>query len=132
MANLKFEAHKLERELKKSGIEYTFHRQKVNKFKEKSGEEEEVTSILGLYHESNSYVTKTNGDSGVTTTKKQPQLLCLASDFKDSNLKMDDLVRINQLSPSTDQKTLKLVGWVDIGNWGIVVDLSFEEVSDGH
>lgn len=132
MANLKFEAHKLEREIMKSGTEYSFFRSKTNKFNEKVGEEELVCSITGLYHESNSFVTKTNGDFGVTTTKKQPQLLCLASDFRNSSLEIDDLVRITQLSPNTDQKTLKLVGWVDIGNWGIIVDLSFEEVSNGH
>lgn len=132
MANLRFETHKLERELMRSGVEYTFYRKTMNKFKEKSGEEEKVCSILGIYHESNSYVTKTNGDFGVTTTKKQPQLLCLARDFTKSNVEMNDLVYVTQLSPSSNQKTLKLVGWVDIGNWGIVVDLSFEEVSNGH
>lgn len=128
MANLKFEAHKLQRELMRSGVEYTFYRKLENKFKERNGEEEEVCAIQGLYHESNSYVTKTSGDSGVTTTKKQPQLLCLASDFAESGIELDDTVHISQLSPKGYQRTLRLTGWVDVGNWGIVVDLSFEEV----
>ena len=132
MANLKFEAHKLRRELWKSGVIYKFFRHKLNDFGEKSGELEEVGSILGLYHELSFFVTKTSGDSGVTRTKKQPRLLVLAEDFIRSGFQMDDEVTIQQVNSSTRDKVLRLVGWDDIGNWGIVADLSFEEVDNAN
>lgn len=131
MANLKFETHKLAREIKKSGVDYEFLRHEENEFGEASGQLTSVATIRGLYHESNAYVSKLNGDYGVSRTKKEPQLLVLASDCKDSGIKMNDEVHIKQFGACTDQKVIRLTGAVDIGNWGLIVDLSFEEVDDG-
>ena len=131
MANLKIETHKLARELKKSGVDYEFLRHEENDFGEASGKLTSVATIRGLYHESNAYVSKSNGDYGVSRTKKEPQLLVLASDYMDSGIKMDDEVHIKQLGACKYQKVIRLTGAVDVGNWGLIVDLSFEEVDDG-
>lgn len=131
MANLKLETHKLARELKKSGVDYEFLRHEDNDFGEASGKLTSVATISGLYHESNAYVSKSNGDYGVSRTKKEPQLLVLASDYMDSGIKMDDEVHIKQLGACTYPKVIRLTGAVDIGNWGLIIDLSFEEVDDG-
>ena len=131
MANLKLETHKLARELKKSGVDYEFLRHEDNDFGEASGKLTSVATISGLYHESNAYVSKSNGDYGVSRTKKEPQLLVLASDYMDSGIKMDDEVHIKQLGACTYLKVIRLTGAVDIGNWGLIIDLSFEEVDDG-
>ena len=131
MANLKLETHKLARELKKSGVDYEFLRHEDNDFGEASGRLTSVATIRGLYHESNAYISKSNGDYGVSRTKKEPRLLVLASDYIDSGIKMDDEVHIKQLGACKYQKVIRLTGVVDIGNWGLIVDLSFEEVDDG-
>ena len=131
MANLKLETHKLARELKKSGVDYEFLRHEDNDFGEASGQLTSVATIRGLYHESNAYVSKSNGDYGVSRTKKEPQLLVLASDYIDSGIKMDDEVHIKQLGACKYQKVIRLTGVVDVCNWGLIVDLSFEEVDDG-
>ena len=131
MANLKLETHKLARELKKSGVDYEFLRHEDNDFGEASGKLTSVATIRGLYHESNAYISKSNGDYGVSRTKKEPQLLVLASDYIDSGIKMDDEVHIKQLGACKYQKVIRLTGATDIGNWGLIVDLSFEEVDDG-
>lgn len=131
MINTKFEAYKLKRILKQSGIEFVFKRQKLNEFDEPEGELEEVARIKGLYHESNSYITDTVGDSATTRTKKQPMILCLCDDFNDITLHQGDVTEVSSRGPQMTSKTLKYVGCIDIQNWGIIADMSFEEVDEG-
>lgn len=132
MVNNKFEAYKLQREIKRSGIAFTFKRQKLNEFKEPEGEFEVVGVINGLYHETNSQITKTVADGSITRTKKQPALLCLADDYRSLGLKFGDVVTVKNAQPESDEKVVKFVGAVDIANWGIIVDMSFEEVDHGN
>lgn len=56
MINTQFEAYKIKRELKRSGIDYEFKRSGVNDFGEPVGEPTVVGTIRGLYHEQNSSV----------------------------------------------------------------------------
>lgn len=131
MINTKFEAYKLKREIRRSGSDFVFKRQKLNEFNEPSGEYEEVGSIKGLYHESNSYVTNTVGDAATTRTKKQPMLLCLYEDFVSLNPCQGDVIEIPLRDNQMTSKTLKYVGCVNILNWCLIADLSFEEVDEG-
>lgn len=131
MINTKFEAYKLKREIRRSGVVFEFKRRKLDKFNEPSGELEVVAEVIGLYHEASSYITETVGDAATTMTKKQPMLLCLVDDVKSSDLHRGDEIQIPLRSSQMTSVTLRYVGCVDIQNWGIIADLSFEEVDEG-
>ena len=131
MIDTKFEAYKLKRILRRSGTDFVFKRRKSNKFNESTGEYEDVATIRGLYHESNSFITDTVGDAATTRTKKQPMVLCLCEDIESLDLRQGDETEVATRSPQMASKTLRYVGCVDIQNWGIIADLSFEEVDDG-
>lgn len=120
----KFEAAKLKKELKTSGINYEFKRLKVNDFGEPNGDNEVVTTIKGLYHEQNSDVQITTGETTQIRTKKIPMILCLYDDVALVALKVGDVVKINS-------KTFKVTGVVNIQEWNIIADISLEVVDDG-
>jgi Cu/Ag efflux protein CusF len=121
----KFEAAKLKRELKMSGINYEFKRLKVNDFGEPiPGVNEVVATIKGLYHEQNSNIQITTGDTTQVRTKKIPMVLCLYDDAALAALKVGDVVKINS-------KTFKMTGVVNIQEWSIIADISLEVVDNG-
>lgn len=124
MVNKKFEAYKLKRELKRSGIEYEFERFKENAFKELNGEPESVGKIVGLYHEQNSNIEVVTSDATQIRTKKIPMILCLYEDAASLGLKTNDIVKVNA-------KTFKVTGVVNIQEWSIIADISLEVVDDG-
>lgn len=125
MVNKKFEVYKLKRELKRSGIEYKFYRSKVNDFGEPSDEVEAIGTILGLYHEQNSNIQVTTGDTTQVRTKKIPMILCLYDDVASLSFSVGDFVIING-------KTFKLTGVVNILEWNIISDISLEVFDDGN
>ena len=122
MVNKQFEAYKIKREIKRSGEIYEFMRQKRNEFGEPSDEEESVGSLQGLYHEQNSNVQITTGDTTQIRTKKIPMILCVYDDAKTLNLKLGDILYLND-------RILKVVSLVNIQEWNIIGDLSLEEVA---
>lgn len=121
MLNTRFEAYKLRRELKRIGKVYEFKRAELNKFKEPTDESELAGKFLGLYHEQNSYVSVSTGDTTQTRTKKTPMILCFYEDAK--ALKFGDIVEINS-------KKLSVTGIVNIQEWNIIADISLEAVDD--
>ena len=128
MINTRFEAYKLKRILKRSGVDFVFMRSESNEYGEPEGEPLEVATVRGLYHETNSYVSNTVGDAATTRTKKQPMILCLCEDVESLDLRPGDQTTVPIGAPQTPSKTLKYVGCVDVQNWGIIADLSLEEV----
>ena len=122
MVNTKFEAYKIRRELKRVGKEYEFKRAKLNDFKEPTKDSVVVGKLTGLYHEQNSNVSITTGDTTQTRTKKVPMILCLYEDA--TFLKIDDFVKINS-------KTFKVTGVVNIQEWNIIADISLEVIDNG-
>lgn len=122
MVNTKFEAYKVRRELKRIGKEYEFKRAKLNDFKEPTKDSVVAGKLTGLYHEQNSSVSVTTGDTTQTRTKKVPMILCLYEDA--TFLKMGDMVKINS-------KTFKVTGVVNIQEWNIITDISLEVVDNG-
>ena len=124
MINTTFEAYKIKRELKRSGIEYKFKRYKKNNFGEPildSGPDE-VGSIRGLYHEQNGRIEITMGDTTQVRTKKVPMILCLYEDA--ASLFINDIVIINN-------KTFRVTGVSNIQEWNIISDISLEVVDVG-
>ena len=123
MINTQFEAYKIKRELKRSGIDYEFKRSGVNDFGEPVGEPIVVGTIRGLYHEQNSSVQVTTGDTTQVRTKKIPMILCLYEDGASLVLQVGDELKI-------DNKTLKVTGVVNIQEWNIIADISLEVVDN--
>lgn len=123
MINTQFEAYKIKRELKRSGIDYEFKRSGVNDFGEPVGEPIVVGTIRGLYHEQNSSVQVTTGDTTQVRTKKIPMILCLYEDTASLVLQVGDELKINN-------KTLKVTGVVNIQEWNIIADISLEVVDN--
>lgn len=123
MINTQFEAYKIKRELKRSGIDYEFKRFSVNNFGEPVGEPIVVGTIRGLYHEQNSSVQVTTGDTTQVRTKKIPMILCLYEDAASLVLQVGDELKINN-------KTLKVTGVVNIQEWNIIADISLEVVDN--
>lgn len=124
MINTKFEAYKIKRELKRSGIDYEFKRAEKNEFDEPAGELMLVGMLKGLYHEQNSSVQITTGDTTQVRTKKVPMILCLYEDTASLVLQVGDIVKINA-------KTFKVTGVINIQEWNLISDISLEVVDNG-
>lgn len=124
MINKQFEAYKVKREIKRSGTEYAFVRNETNEFGEPISDTTTLGSIKGLYHEQNSNVAVTTGDTTQTRTKKIPMVLCLWGDVSPMVLKVGDMTTING-------KVFKVTGVTNIQEWGIIADISLEIVDDG-
>ena len=124
MINTRFEAYKIKRELKRSGIDYEFKRSGVNDFGEPVGEPIVVGTIRGLYHEQNGSIQITTGDTTQVRTKKIPMILCLYEDTARLALQVGDTVTINA-------KTFKVTGVVNIQEWNLISDISLEVVDSG-
>lgn len=123
MINTKFEAYKIKRELKRSGIDYEFKRSGLNDFGEPSNELITVGIIKGLYHEQNSNIQITTGDTTQVRTKKIPMILCLYDDAASLVLQVGDLLEINK-------KQFKVTGITNIQEWSIISDISLEVVDN--
>lgn len=124
MINTRFEAYKIKRELKRSGIDYEFKRKKKNDFGEPAGDPEVFGSLKGIYHEQNSNIQVTTGDTAQVRTKKIPMILCLYEDTARLALVVGDTVTINA-------KTFKVTGVVNIQEWNLISDISLEVVDSG-
>lgn len=124
MINTRFEAYKIKRELKRSGIDYEFNRTKKNNFGEPTSERVVVGKLKGLYHEQNSAIQITTGDTTQVRTKKVPMILCLYEDTASLVLQVGDIVSINA-------KTFKVTGITDIQEWNLISDISLEVVDSG-
>lgn len=127
MVNKKFEAYKLKRELKRTGIRFEFTREGKNPFNEPdvTFSSNLIGSLIGLYHEQGSGVQISTSESAKVRTKKVPMILCLYKDVLSLNLQVGDIVMVNKL-------TCKVSGIVNIQEWNIIADISLEVVDDGY
>lgn len=124
MVNKQFEAYKVKREIKRSGTEYTFVRSEPNEYGEPTSDTTTLGTIKGLYHEQNSNVEITTGDTTQVRTKKIPMVLCLWDDVSPMVLKPGDITEFNG-------KTFKVTGIVNVQEWSIIGDISLEVVDNG-
>ena len=120
---LKMELHKIEREIKVHGKEYTFLRTKTDAYGEPTNEEpEQVAVVCGLFHITKGYVSKNVQDATITHSKGQPMLLVCCSDA-DGIFPGDYFVE--------NGNTYKVVGKNNVQEYNIVADFSLEVVLDG-
>lgn len=115
----KFQPHKVKRMIDTLGVMYQFNRDKLNKYKESTGEQELIAELKGVLHSTASYVTKTASDGSTITAKQSPQIL--TNDPKAKLLHIDDKVII-------DNCTYKVTGVLDINMLGLAFDISLEVV----
>ena len=119
MKTPKFQPHKVKRMIDTLGVMYQFNRDKLNKYKESTGEQELIAELKGVMHSTASYVTKTATDGSTITAKQSPQIL--TNDPKAKLLHIDDKVII-------DNCTYKVTGVLDINMLGLAFDISLEVV----
>lgn len=124
MMNTKFEAYKIKRELKRSGIDYEVKRNTKNIFGEPTDKLNTIGKLKGLYHEQNSSIQISTGETTQTRTKKVPMILCSHEDTASLVLQVGDIIKINA-------KTFKVTGVTNIQEWNIVSDVSLEVIDNG-
>ena len=124
MINTKFEAYKIRREIKKSGKKFDIERKETNEFGEPIGLIKIVGSFNGLYHEQNSNISVTTGETTQTRSKKIPSILCLFDDIRNLNADVGDYIKFNE-------KTFIITGMVNVQEWNVISDISLEVVDDG-
>ena len=114
----KFLQNKLNRQLSCNGVLYLFELSTKDKFHQSipSGE---TVSILGIYHERNSYISEQDSEGTRTTSKKIPMILCRWSDAK--KCVKDSIVKIQD-------ETYRVIDITNIQNYSIVGDISLEVV----
>lgn len=119
MKTPKFQPHKIKRMIDTLGVMYQFNRDRLNKYKEPTGEQELIAELKGVLHSTASYVTKTATDGSTITAKQSPQIL--TNDPKAKLLHIDDKVTINNC-------IYKVTGVLDINMLGLAFDISLEVV----
>lgn len=117
-----YELHFVRREIETHGKEYTFYRKMLDKYKQDTGDYEEVGKIRCLYHTEKGYVSETVGDFGRTRERGAPKLLVVPENA--TKIRKNDLVEINGI-------VFEVVDLNNVGELNIVVDLSLEVVLDG-
>lgn len=118
MDALTFQLNKVRRLIKTQGQPFKFTRQKTNEFGEPNGQTESV-DIVGVYHETTSFLSKTVTEATTVRRKPSPMILCLWEDAQ-KILHTDEL--------SFNGKTYKVGEVKNISEANIVGDISLEEV----
>lgn len=120
MQNVLFLKNKIARQITLNGQQFSFKRRTIDKYHQQSAEEEEVTTVAGLYHETVSYVRENSSDSGRMVSKPQPMILLLCDD-ESKKIRHNDTVYIGEC-------TYHVVSVKDVKNLGVAYDISLEVV----
>lgn len=118
MDAVSFQLNKVRRLINTQGRQFTFVRQKVNDFGEPNGEAESI-DIVGVYHETTSFLSKSVTESTTIRQKSSPMILCLWEDAK-RLCHLDTLV--------FNERPYKIGDIKNISEASIVGDISLEEV----
>lgn len=125
MLNTAIETHKLERELKRNGIEVEFFRSAANDYGEPVGEESSVGSLTCILHqtsEKNYFVERRSSDQSTVRTYRDYLMLAKVEDVEALGIAIGDVVRLSE--------TLRVIGWVNVHNWGIYAEISLERLDE--
>lgn len=71
-----FQINKVAKTLKRSGQEFIFERAILDKFGEPTDQKKEI-KIIGLFHETTSYISKSAVDASIIAKKSSPMILCI-------------------------------------------------------
>lgn len=117
------ELYKVQREIKMHGSDFTVKRNKIDEYKEPTGEKETITTFRGLFHITKTFQTRNIEDGTVTRTKGQPMILADYSDV--GEIRNGDIIEYNGLEYTV----------VDVNNveqMNIITDISMELIIDGN
>lgn len=122
MNSAAFQLNKVRRLINTQGRTVKVIRQEKNKFNEPNGEAE-VFDIIGVFHETTSYLSKTGTNGSTVRAKPLPMLLCLWGDVQ--QLRHLDKIRLND--------RLYTIGEIkNLCEANVAADISLEEVqTDG-
>lgn len=129
MINLRFEKYKLNRELEHSGIDVEFYRYGTNEYGEPTTDSELslVGSLRCIYHEVSNYrstrLERVANESMVVRRTKDPLLLARYEDVEALGIAIGDVVRLSE--------GFKVLGWINVQEWGIYAEISLERLDDG-
>lgn len=129
MINLRFERYKLNRELEHSGIDVEFYRYGTNEYGEPTTDSELslVGSLRCIYHEVSNYrstrLERVANESMVIRKTKDPLLLARCEDVEALGIAIGDVVRLSE--------GFKVLGWINVQEWGIYAEISLERLDDG-
>lgn len=118
MDALSFQLNKVRRLINTQGKLFTFKRRGTNEFGEPNGQTEFV-NIVGVYHETTSFLSKSATEATTIRQKASPMILCLWEDAQ-KILHTDEL--------SFNGKNYKVGEVKNISEANIVGDISLEEV----
>lgn len=118
MDALTFQLNKVRRLINTQGKPFKFTRQGTNGFGEPNGQTESV-DIVGVYHETTSFLSKSATEATTIRQKSSPMILCLWEDAQ-RVLHTDEL--------SFNEKSYKVGEVKNISEANIVGDISLEEV----
>ena len=132
LINNRFVLYQVKREIKRNPTTMKFYRNKVNEFNEPiKNEYVYINELVGLYHEHAPHMLDTyrilSGHTSATTrTEKMPQLMVPYEDFyfRDGGINVGDFVYHNG-------RLLKVTGTLNVQEWNLLMDISFEEVDEG-
>lgn len=117
------ELYKVQREIKMHGSDFTVKRNKIDEYKEPTGEKETITTFRGLFHITKTFQTRNTSDGTVTRTKGQPMVLADYSDV--GEIRNGDIIEYNGLEYTV----------ADINNveqMNVIADISMELIIDGN
>lgn len=117
------ELYKVQREIKMHGSDFTVKRNKIDEYKEPTGEKETITTFRGLFHITKTFQTRNISDGTVTRTKGQPMVLADYSDV--GEISNGDIIEYNGL-----EYTVADVNNVEQMN--VIADISMELIIDGN
>lgn len=117
--NENLERLKFESILVRKGKPYEFNREEKDTFGESTGKEIHVDTVLGIYHESTSYIAKTIGETTKYVSKISPMILCRWNDIE--NLEKEDIVII-------DNNKFKINRIINVSMLNIYADVSLEDL----
>ena len=137
MVNNRFVLYQVKREIRRSGVKMKFYRRQKNNFGE-PGEPEFFHEFNGMYHEHaphmlDTYRFLTGQTAGDTRTEKTPQLMVPYEDFyflNDSGEKEWHEVKVGDEVDLNGRKC-RVTGVLNVQEWNLLMDISFEEVDDG-
>ena len=120
MVNTKFEVYKIQREIKRSGVDVEFCRPSENEYGEKDYNNiVSIGSIRGLYHEISTHISLQTGEITQYRTKKEPALLSIWNDVNLHNLRTGDIAIVNG-------KNFLVTKVANIQEWNLIADINLE------